>query len=521
MNDYLSAKECYKLALTENTESYNANFGIGNILFKKNDISDAIIAFIKAQEVAPSQDYRQLALIRICQCKIILGQTDEAINLLKTNLKTEKLLNPHILGNVLGIMCRAAEASDDVITFHRMAKRQLKLAIDTKNNLLKSEAFFSLSKFYERTNQKSNAKRLLELYLEIVETSEINHNPEQQILALLRLGKIEFENGNWETAISIAQKRLILIKNLNNIEMEANAHANLISIYRKMANMEKCKEHINALEGLKNSAAENNTLLEVASIYDIEMGEMFMENKEWEKAKETFEKALIVVQELDKTEKEAELCEKLGIVHYKLERSEEALIYFNQFLMISQQQKNANSMLNAYGHLTQVHLKLQNLEEGFDCAKFLLTLSDILNNSKEKITALLSIGRIFSKKEEHTIAIKILSKARRLAEKMDSKRELALCFGYLGECQLKINQRQKALTNFCKQLNYFPYINDAEDKCETIAHLIEEKILTNDVVWCAKLCRLQEDIAKEGPITLQMKVLRESAAKNAFFGVFG
>uniref|UniRef100_A0AC35G5I8 Tetratricopeptide repeat protein n=1 Tax=Panagrolaimus sp. PS1159 TaxID=55785 RepID=A0AC35G5I8_9BILA len=243
------------------------------------------------------------------------------------------------------------------------------------------------------------------------------------------------------------------------------------------------------------------------------MGEMFMENKEWEKAKETFEKALIVVQELDKTEKEAELCEKLGTVHFKLERNEEAIVYFNQFLMISQQQKNANSMLIAYGHLTQVHLKQENLEEGFDCAKFLLTLSDILNNSKEKITALLSIGRIFSKKKEYLIAIKILSKARRLAEKTDSKRELALCFGYLGECQLKINQRQKALTNFCKQLNYFPYINDAEDKCETIAHLIEEKILTNDVVWCAKLCRLQEDIAKEGSISLQMKVLRESAAK--------
>lgn len=78
---------------------------------------------------------------------------------------------------------------------------------------------------------------MLELYLEIVETSEINYNPEQQILALLRLGKIEFENGNWETAISITQKRLILIKILKNIEMEANAHADLISIYRKMANM--------------------------------------------------------------------------------------------------------------------------------------------------------------------------------------------------------------------------------------------------------------------------------------------
>uniref|UniRef100_A0A914R6N2 MalT-like TPR region domain-containing protein n=1 Tax=Panagrolaimus davidi TaxID=227884 RepID=A0A914R6N2_9BILA len=134
-------------------------------------------------------------------------------------------------------MCRAAEASDDIITFYRMAKRQLKLAIDTNNNLLKSEAFFSLSKFYERTNQRSNAKRLLELYLEITENLEINHQPEQQILALSRLGKIEFESGNWEIAISITQKRLNLTKNIKNIEMEANAHADLISIYRKMANM--------------------------------------------------------------------------------------------------------------------------------------------------------------------------------------------------------------------------------------------------------------------------------------------
>ena len=111
-------------------------------------------AFIKAQEVAPSPDYRQLSLIRLCQCKLILGQTEEAITLLINNLKTDKCLNPHILGNILGTICRAAEASGDVITFYRMAKRQLKLAMETNNNLLKSEAFYSLAKFYDRTNQK-------------------------------------------------------------------------------------------------------------------------------------------------------------------------------------------------------------------------------------------------------------------------------------------------------------------------------------------------------------------------------
>lgn len=77
---------------------------------------------------------------------------------------------------------------------------------------------------------------MLELYLEIIESPEIKHHLEQEIFALSKLGKIEFETGNWEAAIQMTQKRLLLTQKIKNIEMEALTHADLISIYRKMAN---------------------------------------------------------------------------------------------------------------------------------------------------------------------------------------------------------------------------------------------------------------------------------------------
>ena len=64
------------------------------------------------------------------------------------------------------------------------------------------------------------------------------------------------------------------------------------------------------------------------------MAEMYMEKQEWDKAKEAFERALIIIQELDNTVKEGELCKKLGVIHFKMKRNEEAIVYFNQFLMV-------------------------------------------------------------------------------------------------------------------------------------------------------------------------------------------
>ena len=74
-------------------------------------------------------------------------------------------------------------------------------------------------------------------------------------------------------------------------------------------------------------------------IYEKEVANFYFDEEKWTEAKFAFEEALISVQEIN-NENEADICKKLGIVHSKLNLFEEAIFYFNQFLMIVQQKKD-------------------------------------------------------------------------------------------------------------------------------------------------------------------------------------
>ena len=100
-------------------------------------------------------------------------------------------------------------------------------------------------------------------------------------------------------------------------------------------------------------------------------------------------------------------------------------------------------MSHAYAALGKIHLKLENWDEALECYKYQLTLAKIQNNRQEKLSSLLSMGRVFNKKSEHGTAIKVLVKAKLLGEALNAKQELALCYGYLGECHLAMNNRTK------------------------------------------------------------------------------
>ena len=92
-----------------------------------------------------------MALIRIAQCRLLMGDEEESIKILKENINNE---NIEILGNVLGILCKSAESSGDILAIYRIAKRQLKLGIEFKNEKILAEAHYFLAVFYDFIGQR-------------------------------------------------------------------------------------------------------------------------------------------------------------------------------------------------------------------------------------------------------------------------------------------------------------------------------------------------------------------------------
>lgn len=93
---------------------------------------------------------RLLALIRIGQCKLILGDDDGAIDILKNNIKNN---NYDILCNVLEIFCKSSEENNDISTLYKMGKRLLKIGIELNHFEYKTKAYYFLATFYDRVGQ--------------------------------------------------------------------------------------------------------------------------------------------------------------------------------------------------------------------------------------------------------------------------------------------------------------------------------------------------------------------------------
>uniref|UniRef100_A0A7E4W1I9 TPR_REGION domain-containing protein n=1 Tax=Panagrellus redivivus TaxID=6233 RepID=A0A7E4W1I9_PANRE len=520
-NDLTEAEQNFRLVLSENDTDHDANLLLGDTLFKLGNYAEATQAYDKACVNATTADDKLTALMSMCQSMLAQGKTESVIHILKECLKTGKLKHDATaFGGVLSLLCKAAEASGDLINLYRMAKRQLKYSITAGDVSLKAEAFYYLSVFYDLTNYKSNAIRLLHLYIEAIEGLEISQKGQRQVNALKRLSKLQFDTGNWEAALETTQKQLELSTKFTDVTNVALAHSQLCEIYRQMQNKESRQHHLNKLKELSLSTLEVDSL-QISAICDTAFGQLYVDDANWAVAKKLLERALIIVQEMGDAEKEAYLCKQLGIIHLKMDQTESAIVYVNQYLMISQQKRQPAAMSEAYELLCQAYVKLESWDDAHDCAKFHLTLSGLIECPQQKLTALLTLGKIFIKKCEFQTAVKVLLKVKSLGEQLNAKPELAVCFGYLGECYLKLNRKEKALSHFCNQLSYFPYIKDVQAKCDTIQHLIEEKTLANDIIWCAKLCYLREEISQEGTYEIQINVHRETAAKMEQLGCFG
>ncbi|TKR64432.1 hypothetical protein L596_024962 [Steinernema carpocapsae] len=349
-----------------------------------------------------------------------------------------------------------------------------------------------------------NALCLAEKLAELLETAN-THIP-LRISALQRVGNLLFSTGDWEKALEICGKRLELASRLSCVRTLMEVHSDLVKLYKSLGDMKNRQKYIE--EEAECAKAESG----FEWIYFEDLADLKADHGELEEAAEIYEKALMGVQEQNNPSKEAGICAKLGDLHIQLESYQEASFYYQQNLALNKQTKNLGCVLKGYASLGKIQF-LQNLfDEALEFRRYQLTIARILNDTPQKLDALIGIGRIFIEKKDYGKAVRIFSKVRRSADSNYLKSEVALSHGYIGQCYVELNDRSRALSHFCKQLALFPHISDFECKCSTLAHLISEKSIAGDIIWTLKLCEMRVDIAKKSKsVQLQVNVLYEAA----------
>uniref|UniRef100_A0A0R3RW75 Tetratricopeptide repeat protein 29 n=1 Tax=Elaeophora elaphi TaxID=1147741 RepID=A0A0R3RW75_9BILA len=385
----------------------------------------------------------------------------------------------------------------------KWAKKELKIATSSGSTKLEADALRNLSNIYQAINDYSNALILWDKYCSIISDQSVDI----RFNSLRRLAELYRKSNRLDEAEMALLRNLKLAQKIGAYALIIDVHTDMYQFYRAMHRKDEAQKHWNEARQiyLEHKVEERQALI-------IEMsGDNYFDCVAYEEAIDAYNRCLMLVQEDDNLQKEAKLCHKLGATHWLLYHPDEALAYYQQSLSVCQQLSDLESMLELYNAMANIHFKKGMMDVCHSCLRCYLTLAGILAKETVYLNAFISIGRTLLLRQRFKEAKKIFNKALNLTSEKENRRERGLIYGYIAECYLGLNNKSKALLNFCKQIPFFDDIDDIEGKCETLRHLIEEKRLIKDVNWTIRLCNSRIELSQLGSIDLQVEVLRESA----------
>lgn len=202
---------------------------------------------------------------------------------------------------------------------------------------------------------------------------------------------------------------------------------------------------------MKDAAGEACALLNLANCLS--------SRSEFSEAIPYYEQYLMLSQELADVEGEAKACHFLGYAHYCIGNYREAVRYYDQDLALAKDLQDKMNMGRAYCNLGLAHLALCQTDTALECQKYFLAIAHMTNNSAGKFRALGNIGDVLIKMNEMEEAIKMYHRQLALARSIrDREMEAGAC-GALGMAHRMIKRFDKALGNFLNfsntHLNYF------------------------------------------------------------------
>ncbi|CAG9537906.1 unnamed protein product [Cercopithifilaria johnstoni] len=479
---------------------------IVKIALAKNDSELALTYCNRLEVISNTMDEKVLATMLKCKCFLLQKKAIVALKILQNTMvdfKNDKITT-EIIGQYFGILSECHLALGQYCMARKWAKKELKIATNSESLKLEADALKNLSNIYQAIDDYSNAVILWDKYCRII----IDQGIDIRLNGLRRLAELYQKLNQFNEAEMALLENLKLAQKIGAYALIIDSHTNLYQFHRAMNRKDEAQKYWNEAQQIY---LEHKVEEREASIIEIS-GDNYFDCASYEDAIDAYNRCLMIVQEDDNLQKEAKLCMKLGTTHWLLYHLDEALAYYQQSLSVYQQLSDLENMLELYKAIANIHFKKGMMDACHSCLRCYLTLAGILSKETARLNAFISIGRTLLIRQRYKEAKKIFIKVLNLTnEKENHRRERGLIYGYIAECYLGMNDKSKALLNFCKQIPFFDDIDDIEGKCETLRHLIEEKRLIKDVNWTIKLCNNRIELSQMGSIDLQVEVLKESA----------
>jgi len=311
--------------------------------------------------------------------------------------------------------------------------------IDNYEYLYRAE--FSLG--FAHYNQNNFEKALL-YFGNSLKYSRLTENAEGEAAALNRLGNTYQLMGKFDKALELYKEAMQINRTLNDKYEIARTLTNLGSIYRLFGNYELAiNQHLEALdtyEGLQKNEGIAWSALNIARLFKM--------MKNYSKSIEYINQSMEIydlIEGNNATNTGVTLCLKeLGSVYYEMGDSQKAIEYSEKVLERNKITGNQQGIANSLSTLGQIYFYR---EEPVKSLSFFLEakeLKDSLNDKTEMSLILRYLGRIYMLNGNNSKASEYLQESLGYAQRQNLKEEIKEDYLALSELYEKRNQLQLA-----------------------------------------------------------------------------
>ena len=253
---------------------------------------------------------------------------------------------------------------------------------------------------------------LLKTALQIFE----KHNYERgESVALNVMGIVQFNTGDYKSALSTYSKNLLMAERVNNtVQVIANT-INLGMVYRAISNYPEALTY--ELKAVYLAEKANDKSL-FASAY-AEPGFTYREMKETEKAQQYYQKSLNICMQTGNIRGEATMLTALGQLSTDEKNYPQALNYYQQALSISNNSGNVQTAAATLGNIGNVYKNTANYSTALDYYKKALLLFQQFGDKNNIANISGEIGDIYTI-TQHNEALFYLQQSLAIAKEIRS-----------------------------------------------------------------------------------------------------
>ncbi|MEN8121502.1 MAG: tetratricopeptide repeat protein [Bacteroidota bacterium] len=385
--------------------------------------------------------------------------------------KQEKTLSKNVSGHFQGSFClyRYVMALLFLIYLSFSAYGQTKNIDSLKNSL-------DISTNTERVdllNKLSNELIQLDQHLALEYAKEadslsmILDYKQGKISALLNLGVINKEAGNYSESILLLENSLDIGKGLDDPSMINNVLYETGIVNYRMGDYETALDNLGIALKYRESVNDKRGVADARN----EIGNVNLFQSNYSTALDNYFEALNIREELMDLEKKAQTLNNIGLVYMYQENFDEALDYLGQSLRLKEKYGDNKTIARSHNNVGLIYEMKGELKKSLDSYFHALEYLDTLTDKSTITTLENNIGQIYSNMGDYKKALYYLTKCLKAKKSMGEKMDIAQAYTLIGKTyRLKSNYDQ-AINFGVKGLELSFEINSKKEIQEAASNL--------------------------------------------------